>query len=227
MLNPSDFKNWLKKKGETIEEWLPGAVVLSTALLLAIVFIFKIASDNVQRSRGIAGFVEISDSDSDSKDENKIDSSGVSTSGKKLRSIREVEKSLSETRQQFAFAVENGPNKNEIQSRTGIPAKRARAIVLRPAKLVQRTPGREMSLPLNLFADVQPVAVLRVSSGHDVNSAIHTGHFTDDPNGKLHLTIHDGQVAGFIRYLGKEYRIVADPQLNMHYIIELQEPTGL
>ncbi len=228
------LKEWIKKKGETAEEWLPWAIAVGTTLALAVVFFVRIFSGSSDRPRNPAGFVEVSDSDVPAKSiYSEVSIDDVGSSGKRQarsqsRATRASGHSTSAKGEaDFAVAISNGPSKNEIEKRTGISGKRARAVILVTTKLVYRTPGREMALPLELFEDTKPVVVLKVMSGHDVNTGIHTGQIPDDPNSKVQLTTADGSISGFVRYQGREFRIVADPETGLHYIIELSAPTGL
>jgi hypothetical protein len=211
------LKNWLKKKGETAEDWLPWAAVLLTVGLVTFVSLAQRVSEISENPRNPAGFVEVSDS------EIPADSRDLKTSVHD----RTRNTNSRQSGNRFSTAVRNGPSKIEIEKRTGVSGKRSRAVILSPTALTQRTPGKEMTLPLELFEDVQVLGVFKVVSGHEVNTGIHTGQITGDSNSKILLTVQDEQVAGFIRYLGKEYRIIADPESGLHYIIELSEPTGL
>jgi hypothetical protein len=88
--------------------------------------------------------------------------------------------------------------------------------------LLSRSPGKEIALPLELFEDTQPVIIFKVVSGYEVNSGIYTGKAEDDPNSQVNLTTADGMVSGFIKYRGKNFRIVSDPERGIHYIMEVQ-----
>lgn len=211
------LKNWLKRKGETAEEWLPWAAVFLTVALVVFVSLAQRDTEISENPRNPAGFVEISDSEVPADSIYSDISIGEMPRNKASRPIEN----------RFSTVVRNGPSKSEIEKRTGVSGKRARAVILSPTVLTQRTPGKEMTLRLELFEDVQVPAVFKVLSGHEVNSGIHTGQITGDSNSKIQLTVQDGQVAGFIRYLGQEYRIIADPESGLHYIIELSVPTGL
>lgn len=230
---PVGLKKWIEKKGETAEEWLPWAIAIGTALALAIVFFVRAFSDSGPKPRHPAGFVEVTDSEVPAKtiySEVSIDEISPSSAraGRVQRASGNTRSSSTEASDKsFTITLQNGPSKEEIEKRTGLLAKRARAAILVTTKLVYRTPGREMALPLELFEDTKPVIILKVMSGHDVNSGIHSGIISDDPSSKVQLTTADGSVSGFIRYRGREYRIVADPETGLHYIIELSAPTGL
>ena len=69
-----------------------------------------------------------------------------------------------------------------------------------------------------------PVFVLKVTSGFEVNNGMHSGTAPDDPSSHAELTTANGMVSGFIKYRGKEYRIVADPERGIHYIVEVKRP---
>ena len=225
------FKDWIKKKGETAEEWLPWAIGIGTALVLIVVFFVRVLSDSSEKPRTPAGFVEVSDSEVPAKSvysEVSIDDLAPKSRGGRLASSNtQSGADALDGSTSFAVTVADGPTKGEIEKRTGISGKRARAVVLVTTKLVYRTPGRELALPLELFHDTKPVVRFKVLSGHDVNAGIHTGQVVGDPTSKVQLTTADGSVSGFVRYQGREFRIVADPETGFHYIIELSEPSGL
>lgn len=208
----SRFKAWIAKKWDTAETWLPGFLVAVSILVVLVVAVVRFFDDGSPREP--AAFVEISDSEIPA---NTIYADGRVEDVAKKRDGRIAKSGSSPA---FIFALKDSPSTSEISSRTGINGSRARAVVLAP-DLLSRSPGKEIRLPLELFEDTHPVIVFKVVSGYEVNSGIHTGRAEDDPSSQVNLTSADGMVSGFIKYRGKSYRIVSDPERGIHYIIEV------
>jgi len=209
----SGFKAWIAKKWDTAETWLPGFLVAVSIFVVLVVAVVRFFDDGSPREP--AAFVEISDSEIPA---NTIYADGRVEDVAKKRESRTVKSGSSPT---FIFALKDSPSTSEISSRTGINGSRARAVVLTP-DLLSRSPGKEIRLSLELFEDTQPVIIFKAVSGYEVNAGIHTGRVEDDPNSQVNLTSADGMVSGFIKYRGKSYRIVSDPERGIHYIIEVQ-----
>jgi hypothetical protein len=108
---------------------------------------------------------------------------------------------------------------SEIDRRTGIPALRSRAVVIDPDVLLRQR-GQELKMKVELFTDIAPIITFKVLSGFDVNEGMHSGFASDDPKSRAELTTANGMLSGFITYRGKKYRIVADPQAALHYVVE-------
>ncbi|MDZ4082301.1 MAG: hypothetical protein U1E10_05165 [Bdellovibrionales bacterium] len=206
------FTTWIAKKWDTAETWLPGFLVGVSILVVIAVAGIRFFSD--EGTRQPAAFVEISDSEipahtiyADDSDEPE------------KRAPRRSSRQQASTT--FVFTLKDSPSVREISQRTGINGSRARAVVLAP-DLLRRAPGKEIALQLDLFEDTQPLIIFKVVSGYEVNSGMHTGKAIDDPDSQVQLTTEDGMVSGFIKYRGKNYRIVSDPERGIHYIVEVQ-----
>ncbi|MBN8541710.1 MAG: hypothetical protein J0L82_15065 [Deltaproteobacteria bacterium] len=209
------LKAWIANKWDTAETWLPGFLVAVSVLVVLIVAVVRFLDSGSPREP--AAFVEISDSE--------IPADTVYADGRiddvAKRRPRDIGSGKSGSSPTFIFAIKDSPSTSEISTRTGINGSRARAVVLAP-DLLSRSPGKEIALPLELFEDTKPVIIFKVISGYEVNSGIHTGRAEDDPNSQVNLTTADGMVSGFIKYRGKSYRIISDPERGIHYIIEVQ-----
>lgn len=194
------FKAWLRTKWETAEEWLPWFVGGCAVLVLLVGIVYGFLRNE---ERGPAGFAAVTNSDV----------SAVS--------VHAVELAPGARKKTFIVALKTNPSEAEIEARTGILAVRSRAVILAANELL-RPHGRETKIQLELFKDVAPVVVLKVTSGFEVNEGMHSGVAVDDPASSVSLTTANGMVSGFIKYRGKEYRIVADPERGVHYIIEVK-----
>lgn len=233
MSQPSSLKKWMKRKSETLDEWLPWAIVIATVSALVLVyFVRSLFSNNLVREP--AGFVEISDSEVPAAtiySETQLGKNGTllkTGSHHGRRNTHQILKSDQEIHPtETIISLPDSPAKQEIERRIGILAKKARAVVFLTSPLVYRTPGQEMYFPLKIFDGTEPQIMLKAISQYEVNAGIHTGRILDDANGKADLKVANGMLSGFIRYKGREYRIVPDSERGVHYIIELAVLTGL
>lgn len=226
MVPKTRFKAWVAKKWDTAETWLPGFLVGISLLVVLVVAVVRFF--NEEGTREPAAFVEISDSEIPAHTiyaDGRVEEIGGDTSSGRAAISRRQQRVDTSRRASsaptFVFALKDSPTTSEISKRTGISANRARAVVLAP-DLLSRAPGKEIILPMDLFEDTQPVIIFKVVSGYEVNSGIHTGRAEDDPSSEVNLTTADGMVSGFIKYRGKRYRIVSDPERGIHYILEVQ-----
>lgn len=217
------FKAWIAKKWDTAETWLPGFLVAVSIVVIAIVTAVRFFSEGGLREP--AAFVEISDSEipahtiyADYADESEKQGPLRNLVANQRQKGSPAAKHASQI---FVFPVKDSPGTREISKRTGMIANRARAVILAP-DLLRRSPGNEIALKLSLFEDTQPVIIFKVVSAYEVNAGIHTGKAEDDPNSHVNLTTADGMISGFIKYQGRSYRIVADPERGIHYIVETQ-----
>lgn len=216
------FTAWIAKKWDTAETWLPGFLVgVSILVVIAVAGIRFFSGDG---TREPAAFVEISDSEIPAHTIYAGDDDQPETNVPRRHLVSEKRSSKDSSRQPsatFVFALKDSPSAREISQRTGINGSRARAVVLAP-DLLRRAPGKEIALQLDLFEDTQPLIIFKVVSGYEVNSGMHSGKALDDPDSQVQLTTEDGMVSGFIKYRGKTYRIVSDPERGIHYIVEVQ-----
>lgn len=167
-----------------------------------------------------AGFAAISDSETRASDIYADETAESLSAGKKLpRPSSEIKSPQKQS--SFVTGLETGLTESEIQRRTGIPTVRSRSVILATDKLI-RPHGHETSIKFELFPDVAPIFVLKVTSGLEVNEGMHSGFAPDDPASSINLTMASRMVSGFIKYRGKEYRIIPDPLRGMHYIVEVK-----
>ncbi len=179
--------------------------------------------------RDPAAFVAISDSETPASDIYADETTESLSAGKKTPRTASQQMSSQASRlrksapnnSNFVTALAAGPSESEMQRRTGIPTVRSRAVILASGKLI-RSHGHEMSIKIDLFPDVAPIFVLKVTSGFEVNEGMHSGFAPDDPSSSISLTMANQMVSGFIKYRGKEYRIIPDPERGLHYIVEVR-----
>lgn len=218
------FTAWIAKKWDTAETWLPGFLVGVSILVVIVVAGIRFFGDDGTREP--AAFVEISDSEIPAHTIYAGDDDQPEATAPRRLFVSDKRTSKGSSRQQasatFVFALKDSPSAHEISQRTGINGSRARAVVLAP-DLLRRAPGKEIALQLDLFEDTQPLIIFKVVSGYEVNSGMHSGKALDDPDSQVQLTTEDGMVSGFIKYRGKSYRIVSDPERGIHYIVEVQQ----
>lgn len=228
---------WIRHKWETAETWLPWFLGIASALVLIIGFVVGLLRDP---KPGISSVhIEITDDEPPSEDggsggsksgsrykiSTKTSSSPDSPSDRAPSSSNPLPSAVAQIVTQFVVQIQDPrpPEKirEEIQFRTGVSARRARAVVLIANKLRQPV-GHEMRLNLSLFSDLSLPVKLNAVSDFEVNEGIRSGYVENDESSRVQLTTADGMVSGFITYRGVQYRIVADPARGIHYIIEVE-----
>lgn len=121
----------------------------------------------------------------------------------------------------FVLVAKENPSREEISFRTGVPANRARAVIL-IGDLLRQPVGKKQTLEIPLFEDVKPTVQFNAVSEYEVNEGIRSGYAEDDENSRVQLITAEGMVSGFITYRGKKYQIVPDPSRGLHYIVEVK-----
>lgn len=227
------MRAWIRRKWETAEEWLPWFLGITSVLILVIglaVGFLRGASGGSGTGNGPrtpAAFIEITNSDDPSSEPSSKSSGSGSRIKIGTRRSPNSNSSSGASSSGPAFVIQVQDSRppeqirEEIQSRTGVPARRARAVVLVANKLTQPV-GSEMKMDLALFPDLTVPVKLGAVSDYEVNEGIRSGVIENDESSRVSLMTADGMVSGFITYRGVQYRIVADPNRGVHYIIEVR-----
>lgn len=140
-----------------------------------------------------------------------------STNGERLQ--QESDRAPASVAESFIQGAKTSLTSEEVAKRSGIAGVRSRAVVIATGML-RRPRGQEIKIRLDLFSDVAPVVSFKVPSGLDVNDGMHSGYIESDPESRVVLTTSDGKVSGFVHFDGRKYRIVADPEMSLHYVVE-------
>jgi hypothetical protein len=223
---------WLNRKWETAEEWLPWFLGLTSAFVLIVGVVVGFLRSN---DRKPAGFIEISDSETPAAniyaDESVESLNG--TAERRATTKRVAQFQAEQRRENQDERKETSPralvvtlkervSESEIRERTGIPAVRSRAVVLSTHALERKT-GVEIRLKIELFSGLSPIFQMKSQSAYDVNTGMLSGTALDDPNSTAEIAYESGMISGSIVYLGKSYRIVADPERGLHYVVEVKQ----
>lgn len=208
---------------KNVDAWLPWILGGAATLVLIVGLVLGFVRSE---KRVPAGFIEISDSEVPADSiyaAETAESLRKSPTGPRKNSSRnrDTHGASGDASGSFVVTLNDAPTTAEIEARTGIRAVRARAVVLASDQLRSRQ-DQETRLRIVLFPDVAPVFTMKRSAGFDVNQGLRGGTAADDPKSSAHFQIENGMVSGFLVYDGKEYRIVADPERAIHYIIEVK-----
>lgn len=202
---------WAIKKWEAAEEWRPKAIAL--ALVATITLIYLMSRNN---NRGPASFEEVADSD--------VPAETIYSSTKLSQSSPRSD-SLKMSRTPLVSIRDSTLTKSAIEKRLGMSTLRARAVVFDPhwkAGLKKRQPGQEYIVPLELFPGVEKVIHLKVVSGFEVNSGLHSGVVEGDESSKVQLSIEENSIAISIDSKNGRFRVIHDPITGYDYVIEVE-----
>ncbi|CAN5524579.1 hypothetical protein BH10BDE1_BH10BDE1_14920 [soil metagenome] len=227
------LKVWLTKKWETAEEWLPWFLGITSVSVLIVGIIVGFLRRDI---RGPANFIEVSDSDTPASQiyaDESVESLNGTVARKRVAKKSEDEqeerqrRAPSDERKEVAprtlvVTLKERVSEAEIEARTGIQGVRSRAVAISTQALDRKT-GVEIRLKIDLFTGISPIFQMKSQSAYEVNKGMLSGTAPDDPNSRAEITYDSGMISGFLIYMGKNYRIVADPERGVHYVVEVRQ----